>query len=56
MYERGFRIETLNKIFFQSSLLNRDNIEINHYNKILLVRLLANIPFLLKSKGSRHCI
>lgn len=55
-YQRGFRIQTLNKIFFQSSLLNRDEIQLNHYNKNLLVRLLANIPFLLKSKGSRHCI
>ncbi len=55
-YERGYNIESLNKIFFESSVLSRDNIELNHYNKILLVRLLANMPFLLKSKGSRHCI
>ena len=56
VYQNGFRMQNLNRTFFESSILNRDDIELNHYNKLLLVRLLSNMPFLLKSKGSRYCI
>lgn len=55
-YKLSFPSQGLVDTFFQTPQFNNNTMSYSRYNKILLSRLVANMPFLLRKKGTRNCI